>query len=266
MAEDCSALETAGFVGCAAHCLSCCTGPRQRHSSTSHHPPRSTGGYDEPLIARHERQLEAEGTSAGLDGVAPGTASMDRTSGGGSEIVPVADEQVTYNYSQVGAAAGSKGYVLAWPCLPQLLVDRSIACCHVSRTACRSCPRDSTPHLPVPLKPLTPLSLLNQSLPFYLVFALASMYIAMLMTGWGSQAGEAKVGPGGRQPAGASAGAGAGLLHWLGQRVRCLAVAPLLSNIPHPCVSFPASLPPAVPHQRGLDQRVGQDRLAVGHW
>jgi hypothetical protein len=28
---------------------------------------------------------------------------------------------------------------------------------------------------------------------FYLVFALASMYIAMLMTGWGSQAGEAKV-------------------------------------------------------------------------
>lgn len=87
----------------------------------------STGGYDEPLIARHERQLEAEGTSAGLDGVAPGTASMDRTGGGGSEIVPVADEQVTYNYSQ-----------------------------------------------------------------FYLVFALASMYIAMLMTGWGSQAGEAK--------------------------------------------------------------------------
>jgi hypothetical protein len=32
-------------------------------------------------------------------------------------------------------------------------------------------------------------------LQFYLVFALASMYIAMLMTGWGSQAGEAKVGP-----------------------------------------------------------------------
>lgn len=28
---------------------------------------------------------------------------------------------------------------------------------------------------------------------FYLVFALASMYIAMLMTGWGSQAWEAKV-------------------------------------------------------------------------
>lgn len=31
------------------------------------------------------------------------------------------------------------------------------------------------------------------SMQFYLVFALASMYIAMLMTGWGSQAGEAKV-------------------------------------------------------------------------
>lgn len=66
--------------------------------------PHSTGGYDEPLIARHERQMEAEGTSAGLDGVAPGTASMERTGGGGgSEIVPVAEEQVTYNYSQVGS-------------------------------------------------------------------------------------------------------------------------------------------------------------------
>lgn len=61
----------------------------------------STGGYDEPLIARHERQLEAEGTSAGLDGVAPGTAAMDRGGGGASEIVPAPDEQVTYNYSQV---------------------------------------------------------------------------------------------------------------------------------------------------------------------
>ncbi len=66
--------------------------------------PCSTGGYDEPLIARHERQMEAEGTSAGLDGVAPGTASMERTGGGGSEIVPVAEEQVTYNYSQVRSA------------------------------------------------------------------------------------------------------------------------------------------------------------------
>ena len=43
------------------------------------------------------------------------------------------------------------------------------------------------------------------SLQFYLVFALASMYIAMLMTGWGSQAGEAKVGPGGRLAAGPAA-------------------------------------------------------------
>lgn len=86
----------------------------------------STGGYEEPLIAAHSRQEEegAAGTSAGLDGVAPGAAAMERPAGG---HVSADLEPVTYNYSQ-----------------------------------------------------------------FYLVFALASMYIAMLMTGWGSQAGEAK--------------------------------------------------------------------------
>lgn len=88
----------------------------------------STGGYEEPLIARHSRQLEEEeGTSAGLDGEAPGAARMERGGGAASGPASDLDGPVTYNYSQ-----------------------------------------------------------------FYLVFALASMYIAMLMTGWGSQAGEAK--------------------------------------------------------------------------
>ncbi len=46
---------------------------------------------------------------------------------------------------------------------------------------------NSSPDLPYPT--------LTAPRQFYLVFALASMYIAMLMTGWGSQAGEAKVRP-----------------------------------------------------------------------
>jgi hypothetical protein len=66
----------------------------------------STGGFEEPLIARHPQAAaaaaseEAEGTSAGLDGVPPGGASMER---GGD--APGADYEpwlVTYNYSQVG--------------------------------------------------------------------------------------------------------------------------------------------------------------------
>lgn len=84
----------------------------------------STGGFEEPLIASHAAAAVDEGTSAGLDGVAPGAAAMERGGGGAAAAV---EEPVTYNYTQ-----------------------------------------------------------------FYLVFALASMYIAMLMTGWGSQAGEAK--------------------------------------------------------------------------
>ena len=64
-------------------------------------PPRSTSGYEEPLIARHAR-AEEEGTSAGLDGGAPGVAAMERGGGGGGAAVVVQEEEVTYNYSQVG--------------------------------------------------------------------------------------------------------------------------------------------------------------------
>ena len=67
------------------------------------------------------------------------------------------------------------------------------------------------PPPPAPTHPPRP-SLITHTQPrppqFYLVFALASMYIAMLMTGWGSQAGEAKVRAGGGSvAAGACSGA-----------------------------------------------------------
>jgi hypothetical protein len=66
----------------------------------------STGGFEEPLIVRHPQAAaaaaaseEAEGTSAGLDGVPPGGASMERGEGAGADYEPWL---VTYNYSQVG--------------------------------------------------------------------------------------------------------------------------------------------------------------------
>ena len=77
------------------------------------------------------------------------------------------------------------------PCLVTLPPSR-IACLLAAIVSChfqlQFCP---LPHVLPPACPALPCPFHPQ---FYLVFALASMYIAMLMTGWGSQAGEAKVG------------------------------------------------------------------------
>lgn len=149
--------------------------------------PRSTGGFEEPLIASHSAAAADEGTSAGLDGVAPGAAAMERGSGGGAAAV---EEPVTYNYTQVGTCRGRGGRRacarntltrLPSPtlCIPAWISARP----EVPAPSCRSACLTARPaHSVASLPPQ-----------FYLVFALASMYIAMLMTGWGSQAGEAKV-------------------------------------------------------------------------
>lgn len=220
---------------------------------------RSTGGWEEPLIAAHSRAEEEQGTSAGLDGVAPGSATMDRSGGGGGgggAVLPQ-QEQVSYNYSQVGRgwigrAVFGRAALAAWAMRAHALQR------HARGGRAPGPPARRRPTLLPPARPPTDCAALQ----FYLVFALASMYIAMLMTGWGAQAGEAKVRARRGRRIGADGG-GEQCHACLPSCQRALAVV-LTAAAPPPTPPSPPPCPTAVLDQCWLDERVGQGGEPMG--